>query len=112
MPKDSLGCASHMDVVAGVSTRTAVREHKEAPCFASPMVEANGVYLKAVLKVPRATRCYVKGTVVVRGASLREVVSVLRVFMVELASASLMEAANAVLYQDVPRAPVVAPIAA
>ncbi|KAF0890811.1 hypothetical protein E2562_004296 [Oryza meyeriana var. granulata] len=101
-----------MEVVAGVSTQTAVREHKEAPCFASPMVEGNGVYLKAVLKVPRATRCYVKGMVVARGASLREVESVLRVFMAELASVSRMEVANAVLYQDVPRVLVVAPIAA
>nr|CAB3488430.1 unnamed protein product [Digitaria exilis] len=40
--KDTLGCVSHMEVVAGASTRTAVREHKEAQSIASPMVEARG----------------------------------------------------------------------
>lgn len=111
MLKDCLGCVSRMEVVAGVSTPTAVREHKEAPCFASPMVEANGVYLKVALKGPRAAHRCVKGMVVGRGASLREVGPVLRVFMAELTSALLMEGANAVLYQGVPRVLVVAPIA-
>ena len=111
MLKDSLGCVSRMEVVAGVSTPTAVREHKEAPCFASPMVEANGVYSKAVLKGLRAAHHSAKGMVVGRGVFLREVGSVLRVFMAELASALRMEGANAVQCQGVPRVLVVAPIA-
>ena len=109
--KDTLGCASHMVVVAGVSTQTAGREHKEAPYLVSPMVEANGAYLKVALKGPRAAHRCVKGMVVGRGVFLREVGSVLRVFMAELASALRMEGANAVQCQGVPRVLVVAPIA-
>lgn len=101
-----------MEVVAGVSTQTAVRGHKGEPCSASPMVEAKGVYLKAAIKVPRAAHCYVKVMAVGRDASLREVQSVLRVFMVELASAWCTEGANAVLQKGVLRVLVVALIAA
>jgi hypothetical protein len=75
------------------------------------MVEANGAYLKAVLKEPRAAHRYVKGMVVGRGASLREAGHVLRVFTAELASVSCTVGANAALYEGVPRALVVAPIA-
>jgi hypothetical protein len=106
------GCASRMEVVAGVSTQTAVREHREAPCSASPMVEANGVYPKGAPKGPRAAHCYVKGMAAGRGASSREARHVPRVFTEELASAWYTEAANGVLLLGAPRVPVVAPIAA
>lgn len=112
MLKDIPGCASRMEVVAGVSTPTAVREHRVALCSASPMVVANGAYLKAVPKGPRAAHRYVKGMVAGRGASSREARHVPKVFMEEPASAWCMEAANGVLHQGAPRAPAVAPIAA
>lgn len=111
MPKDIPGCASHMEVVAGVSTRTAAREHREAPCSASPTVEANGAYLKVAPKEPRAAHYYAKGMAVGRGASSREPRHVLRVFMAEPASAWCMEEARGVWHQGAPRALAVAPIA-
>jgi len=112
VPRDIRVCASLMEVVAGVSTQTAAREHREAPCSASPMVEASGVYPKAVPKGPRAAHCYVKLMAVGRGASLMEVRHVLRVFTGELATAWCTEEANGVRHQGARRALVVAAIAA
>lgn len=111
MLKAILGCASHMEVVAVASTQTVLRGLKEAPSFASPMVEARGACLMAVPEVQRAVHPSAKGMVAGRGASLREVGCAQRVSMVELASVLHMEGANAAPFLGALRAPVVALIA-
>jgi hypothetical protein len=102
--KDTLGCVSHMEVVAVASTQTVVRERKEAPSIASPMVEARGARSKAVPEALRAAHPSAKGMVAGRGASLREVACAQRVFMEELASVLRMEGANVAMFPGAPRA--------
>jgi len=109
--KDTLGCVSRTEEVAGASTQTVVRGRKEALSTASPMVEARGACLKAVPEVLRAARPSAKGMVAGRGASLREVGCAQRVFMAGLASVLPMEGENAAMFLGAPRAPVVVLIA-
>lgn len=110
--KDSLGCASRMEAVVGASFQTAAREHKEAPSFASPTVEAKGACSKAVPEALRAARRSAKGTAAGRGASLTEVGCAPRAFTAELASAWRMEVANVASSLGAPRARAVVQIAA
>jgi hypothetical protein len=109
--KDTLGCVSRMEEVAGASTQTVVRGRKEALSTASPMVEARGACLKAVPEVLRAARPSAKGMVAGRGASLREVGCAQRVFTAGLASVLRMEGGNAAMLLGAPRALVVVLIA-
>lgn len=101
--KGRLVCASLMGVDAVVSTMDALREHKEALCFARHMVVESVAPFKVVQKVLKEAPHCVKHMVEASAASSMAAAYVPRVYMEERISVLPMVVESVVLCQAAPR---------
>lgn len=103
MLKDSLAFAFHMEVAGGVSTPSALKGHKEAPCFAKATVVGNVAHLKGAIGAQRGAHLSVRVMVEGKDVHLKEVGFAQRVFTEGLSSVLDMVVVRDVPYQSAPR---------
>lgn len=104
MPKeDSLASAFHMEVAGGVSTPSALKGRKEAPCYARPTVVGNVARLKGAIRVQRGAHLSVRVMVEGKDVHSKVVGFAQRVCTAGLSSVWHMVVVRDVPYQSAPR---------